>query len=277
MIKHRQMFTLVTAALLAVLSACGSDDKDKDGDALADASSPVGTGGGDGGRRIDPGAIGADGGLIRPGNNGGGNNTAPAQVCPAAQPANATACTPGRGDCDYGTTVTCDCPDQSKVWQCLDTKDCPAAAPAERAACTSVGLECEYRMAGAPRQDATECECAANGWNCGRQFCPPAEPAAGAACEGGDGTCNFGGRVCDCTRRQWTCWNASDCPAAPPVAAGMCPTVNMVCDYPSDECSCTSRGWECESEDDNPRRRDGGTRDAGAPTDAGAVLGMDAG
>lgn len=207
------------------------------------------------------GNLGGDGGRGFP---GGGRGQ---QECPATRPSNGSTCVAGRGDCTIAG-ATCECLEQTNTWVCWEPSDCPSTPPAERSACSLVGIECEIAMSG-PARNELDCECTAQGWDCGRQVCPASEPAANGQCEGGDGVCTFGGRVCDCRGPSWVCWNASDCPAAVPAAREACPVMRMTCDYAGDECECRGNGWSCESHE-----RGGGRRDGGTPTDAG---GSDAG
>lgn len=261
MIRHSYRILWPAAALTACLAlGCKSDDDDRDpktdtvnSEAGASASgddAAVASGAADGGSgasgRLDAGA--SDGGRGNRGNDGRGNQR-PMQECPATRPMNGSACVSGRGDCTIGT-ATCDCPDDTNKWVCWEPSDCPAVAPAEMAACSVVGMQCDIVPPAAGGSEELECECTAQGWDCGRQACPAAEPAAGGVCEGGDGVCTFGGRVCDCRGKMWVCWNASDCPAAPPTAMSACPVERMLCPYPNDECECTDEGWECESQEE---------------------------
>jgi hypothetical protein len=262
---------IVLTAALAAAGACSkSNDVSEDMDEVAgDAASPSGDAGGslaDAGLDASSGATGDAGNRLDSGTRDGGSMQRPQQECPAAVPANGSACVSGRGDCTIGDTF-CDCPSDTNQWICWKPSDCPTSAPAEGAACTQVGMACEIAAADAGAQEL-DCECTAQGWDCGRQACPAAEPAVGAACEGGDGVCTFGARTCDCGSRQWVCWNASDCPAAPPAANAACPVQRMQCAYPGDECECTRTGWECESGEDDERdagpRPDAGGGDAGS-------------
>jgi hypothetical protein len=180
-------------------------------------------------------------------------------ACPMAEPASGSACTNVRGECMFSGRV-CDCLDND-TWACWNPADCPAAMPAEQAACTTVGMSCEYR-----RSDAGaggECDCETTGWDCGRQFCPPAKPALGGQCESGDGTCSYSGEVCDCRNRMWACWNPSDCPATAPAENAACTVNGMVCPYSPGSCECDNLSWDCTRV---PRPADAGVvpRDGGA-------------
>jgi hypothetical protein len=178
--------------------------------------------------------------------------------CPAAEPMSGSACTDMRGSCRFGARI-CDCVEDTNTWACWNPGDCPPMVPAEQAACTVVGMSCEYRGAGGGGGD--ECECEATGWDCGRQFCPPALPTVGSMCEGGDGTCPFGDTVCDCSERAWACWKPSECPASAPVESSACMTEGMVCPYGRGSCECDDKAWDCRGV---PRG------DAGVPVDAGS-------
>ncbi|HEX6239679.1 MAG TPA: hypothetical protein VFZ61_02250 [Polyangiales bacterium] len=163
------------------------------------------------------------------------------QMCPASEPAQGSACTPARGDCDYGTRM-CDCLNSSSTWSCFDPADCPASAPAEQAACDTVGMECEY-------DQGLDCECTSAGWDCGRQVCPAAQPTTGSACDGGDGSCAYGATTCDCTNQDtWLCWSAMDCPAAQPAPMAACSLMGISCDYANGPCRCGMSGWSCQGQ-----------------------------
>jgi hypothetical protein len=185
------------------------------------------------------------------------------QQCPETKPSNGGTCVEARGDCMYGAEV-CDC--QDDVWACWDPANCPASAPSERAGCTPVGMQCSYES----QADELDCQCTAQGWDCGRVVCPASEPVSGASCEEGDGQCTFGARVCTCEDDVWACWNPADCPSAPPAENAACNPVGMSCPYGRGECDCSEEGWECD------RRV---VRDAGAGDGGPAVVpnGLDGG
>ena len=244
--NSRSSTGLIIAGLVFALSACGDDDDPGTGNTAGSGNSGrggTGTGasgrGGTGGTGgTSAGSAGRDGGTGLPGQ----------QVCPTAEPANGAACQPGRGDCMFGTKI-CDCLNESDTWVCWDpATDCPTTQPAEQSACPTVGIECE--LPGAQGQGNDDCECTAVGWDCGGQFCPPAEPAAAAPCDNGDGTCMYGTRICDCINQTdtWACWDPADCPATQPAEQAACDTVGMSCDYEpvgGNECDCTAEGWDC--------------------------------
>lgn len=286
----RQRYRVLTTAAIIVGSlvfACKSDDEKLGDDQSPSAETGANNDGGSSvvGRDGATGSSNADA-AARPGQgNDSGGNQRPAQACPATRPANGSACVSGRGDCTIGN-ATCDCSNDTNTWVCWEPSDCPSVAPAERSACSIVGIQCDIPEPNAAlAEDGLECECTAQGWDCGRQVCPAAEPTPGAAaCEGGDGVCTYGGRICDCRSKAWICWNASDCPAAPPAAQSACPVERMICPYASanDECECTKRGWECESqeeEEEEEEERDASTRapDAATTSDAGVSEPTDAG
>jgi hypothetical protein len=102
-------------------------------------------------------------------------------------------------------------------------------------------MECTFPEAA----EELDCECTAQGWDCGRQACPAAAPTVGEACEGGDGVCAFGGQTCDCRQRRWVCWNPADCPAAPSHQLA-CNTESMICEYTGGECECEDAAWSCD-------------------------------
>ncbi|HEX6243982.1 MAG TPA: hypothetical protein VFZ61_23865 [Polyangiales bacterium] len=281
--RSLRMGLVLSALTLSTACSKSNDVNDEETDGV---NADAGTGGADAassGSTDAGGSASGDAGRVMDGGaraDGGGGGQRPAQECPATVPVNGSACVSGRGDCTIGTTF-CDCPSDTQTWICWKPSDCPAQAPAEGAACTLPGMQCDIPGA-TPADDGLECECTAQGWDCGRQACPASEPAAGGACEGGDGVCAFGARTCDCRSRQWLCWNNSDCPATPPAADSACPLQRMLCDYPSGECECSSRGWECEGADEDDEDggvdagRDASTPDAAQPGDAAADSGVDA-
>ncbi|HET6338016.1 MAG TPA: hypothetical protein VFG30_32565 [Polyangiales bacterium] len=150
----------------------------------------------------------------------------------------------------FGTKI-CDCPNDTSVWLCWDpATDCPATQPAEQSACSVVGIDCEFAQPqGGGQGGSNDCECTDTGWDCGGQFCPPAEPAAATTCEGGDGVCAYDARVCDCDQSIWACWNKSDCPATTPVEASACTLQGMICEYAGGDCECDDAAWECDIND----------------------------
>ena len=191
----------------------------------------------------------------------GGNQQQQGQMCPTAEPTNGSACTPGRGNCMFGTRV-CDCDNDTDAWACWDPADCPATRPAEQAACDVVGMACEYGGQGGPGQGGNnndDCDCTATGWDCGGQFCPATEPTGGGECEGGDGVCPFAGRTCDCDSQMWVCWADSDCPATPPAIESACTLEGMICPFTGGDCECEDDGWDCDDEVGAPE----GTADGG--------------
>ncbi|HKU39485.1 MAG TPA: hypothetical protein VJR89_15105 [Polyangiales bacterium] len=155
-----------------------------------------------------------------------------------AEPAMGETCMPAQGTCMVGTRI-CDCITPGNTWACWSPTDCPTAVPPEQSSCPVVGMTCS------PTRGAS-CRCTANGWDCGNQYCPPAEPALGTMCEGGDGACTYGARTCDCTNNAWVCWGAADCPNPPPADNSMCPLSGVNCMYEGGSCQCSgSRGWRC--------------------------------
>jgi hypothetical protein len=256
----------LTCLLAALLFACNSDDTKLDTDDASISASD------DGGSSTSSASTDAARGLPRV--DAGGLLGRGRQECPTTRPANGSACVPGRGECEIGP-ATCDCLDDSDKWVCWEPSDCPSAAPAEMSACTLVGIDCSYREADAGRNELP-CSCTATGWDCGRQVCPAAEPVAGAACTSGDGTCSFGGRVCDCRGRAWVCWNASDCPTTQPVETSACAVERMLCEYPQGDCECARGGFDCEGQ--RAPRDAGVRRDASVPSNTlDASVSLDAG
>jgi hypothetical protein len=254
----------------AIATACGDDDAASPG-ASGSGGRTAGRGGataGSGGatNAAAGGGSGGGGALATSGTNGGagvGGRTGgagsaggagragnAAQVCPSAEPATGEVCVNGRGECTFGTR-NCDCNNDSLTWVCWDpTTDCPATKPAEQAACSVVGVDCEFASdTGQGGNDG--CECTDTGWDCGGQFCPPAEPAAASACQGGDGVCTYGGRTCDCDSSIWVCWDpTTDCSATPPIDASACTLEGVICEYPTGDCECDTLAWECDIAED---------------------------
>lgn len=218
---------VITAFVGFVSVACGDDEGSGD-DPIGASGTSAGTAGASG-RSGSGAAAGASG----RGSGRGGQM----QMCPMTEPANGETCMPARGTCMFDTRI-CDCISGTNTWACWAPTDCPTTAPPEQSMCPVVGMSCGLGM-------GRECECEANGWNCGNQFCPAAEPAPGGACEEGRGQCTFGTRTCDCTDDVWACWNPADCPATPPVERSMCTTVGMVCPFEGGSCECEMRGWNC--------------------------------
>jgi hypothetical protein len=167
------------------------------------------------------------------------------QFCPAAEPASASTCEPGDGECMYGARI-CECLNDSDTWACWDPADCPTTEPAQQSACDPVGMECDYSATG-----GNDCDCEDTGWDCGTQFCPADAPAPAGACDGGDGVCMYTAtNVCDCDNDLWVCWDPASCPAAAPAAAEACTTEGMICDYGASECECEDLAWECMMDED---------------------------
>ncbi len=204
--KGRLSTGLIIAGLVGVLgAACGDDDDPSPGNNAGTGNAGQGATGAGSGASGRSGSGGSGGTAGRAGMDGGIGF--PGQVCPTAEPANGDTCQPARGDCMFGAKV-CDCINDTSTWVCWDpATDCPTMRPAEQAACPVVGIECELPEAAQVPGRNDDCECTAMGWDCGGQFCPPAEPASASACENGDGMCTYGSRVCDCNNDSdtWAC------------------------------------------------------------------------
>jgi hypothetical protein len=215
---------LVLAIFGSVLMACGGDDE------------AAGTGNqvtaGETARNLPPvpartGSAGSGTGVL-------GNQ----QMCPMTEAEATGTCTPSRGNCPFGERV-CDCSNETMSWACWAPSDCPTTVPAEQSECSVVGMSCSPAR-------GDNCSCTAQGWNCGNQVCPAAEPSAGSACEEGDGQCTFGARTCECEDDVWACWNpATDCPAAPPLDDASCTIIGISCEYEGGSCDCEDSGWQC--------------------------------
>lgn len=218
---------------MSVLMSCGDDEGSSAG-----SSTTAGKGTPDAGHWVNQKPVpssgtGTNGGAGRRGILGG-------QMCPMTEAEATGSCTPARGSCMFGER-TCDCSMETMSWACWAPSDCPTAVPAEQSACSVVGMVCPQQMRG------RSCTCTQQGWDCGNQFCPPAEPALGSACEEGTGSCTYGARTCDCNNELWVCWDPkSDCPAMPPADRATCSLDGVVCEYEGGSCECRgSSGWRC--------------------------------
>lgn len=229
--------------------ACGDDGDDDGGTDVAGSGGSAGASAGTTGAS----GRGATAGRGSAGRMGGGNAM---QSCPAGKPAATAMCTPAMGTCRYDGLV-CDCITGMNSWACWDPATCPTTTlPDERSACPTVGQACTVGR--------TNCSCTDEGWNCGRQYCPPVEPAAGGECEGGTGLCTYGDRRCDCDQSKWVCWSNSDCPATPPARRAQCTTRGVICDFTGGTCECNGNAWTCDRGVTRPEpEQDGGSEDAG--------------
>jgi hypothetical protein len=234
---------LVLAIFGSVLIACGGDDSGSDTNTVATA--------GTAGRGLPPvpsrtGSAGSGSGIR-------GN----AQMCPMTEAEATGSCTPTRGNCPFGDRV-CDCSSETMAWACWAPSDCPTTVPAEQSECSVVGMSCSPAR-------GDNCTCTAQGWNCGNQICPAAEPALGGACQEGDGQCSYGTRTCECEDDVWVCWDpATDCPAAPPRDQATCSLVGVSCEYEGGSCSCRESGWRCGRRVMNDPEEDAGVPDGTA-------------
>jgi len=163
-------------------------------------------------------------------------------VCPAARPAEGTACGNVSFACTYGNDV-CGCTgDQG--WSC-QTLTCPAhpTAPGPsqgRENCPgssgSLSYTCVY-----PNEQQV-CTCAGGFMTC---LCPTAQPTDGANCVGTP-SCSYGGQSCLCSQGHWNCSGA--CPAIAPTAGSACDTP-LTCAYPLNGgptlCVCDGATWSC--------------------------------
>lgn len=212
-----------------LLLACG-DDKGSNTGSVGQA--------GTAGKLTTGGSGGASGRSSARGTAGRGNPGG--QTCPMTEADAAGSCTPARGTCMYDGGRVCDCISETMAWACWSPSDCPTTTPAERSSCSVVGMTCSPMR-------GVNCSCTAQGWNCGNQYCPPAEPVLASACEEGAGVCSYGARTCDCDSAIWACWApASDCPNPPPKDRAACPLKGVVCDYAGGSCECNGMsGWRC--------------------------------
>lgn len=255
MINRLKRGCVVLVCLSSVLMACGDDEGASSGSVATAGSSGSGFAAN---ARPVPSQAGSS----------GRRGTTSGQMCPMTEAEATGTCTPARGSCMFGER-TCDCITETMSWACWSPSDCPTTVPAEQSACNVVGMTCS------PAQ-GDRCECTQQGWDCGNQFCPPDEPASGAACDGGDGSCTYGARTCDCSNSLWVCWSpASDCPAVPPPDRMACPLQGVSCAYEGGNCSCGSSGWRCGRGVMNDPEEDAGVPQGGTGT-AGASAGAPA-
>jgi len=211
------------------LLACGGDDKGSSQESAYGASA--------GRSGTSAGTSGASG--RGRGTAGAGLGIFAGQMCPMTEAEATGSCTPARGTCMFGDRI-CDCITEAMAWACWSPSDCPTSVPAEQSSCGVVGMTCSPTR-------GTNCSCTATGWDCGNQYCPPAEPALGSACEGGTGLCTYGARTCDCDNSVWVCWNpTTDCPTLPPADRAACGLDGTVCEYEGGTCECNAMsGWRC--------------------------------
>lgn len=218
------------------LVACGDDSSSAGSEEIAGSSGSAGRSGSGG--RTFPGL--GSGGL---GGGAGRGININRQMCPMTEPSAGETCMAAGGNCMFGTRI-CDCITPGDTWACWDPSECPTSVPAEQSSCPVVGMTC--RVAGSTMgPGGNNCSCTATGWDCGNQYCPPAEPAAGGQCEGARGSCMYGARICDCTSMAWSCWDPADCPMTPPADDSMCTAVGMSCMYQGGSCTCGMTGWRC--------------------------------
>jgi hypothetical protein len=237
---NRHCFALTIISVMSL--ACGDDPASNEDPVTTTGSGGAVAGGGRGAGTSGNGAAA-----------GRGTGFWGGQMCPMTEAEATGACTPARGTCMFGTRV-CDCSAETNMWACWAPEECPTSLPAERSTCSVVGMSCGL-MGGA------DCDCTAAGWDCGRQYCPPEEPAAGGECERAQGVCTYGERTCDCEGTAWVCWTpATDCPATPPLDDAACTINGAICEYEGGGCECDAEsGWDCDrGVDNNPD-------DAGVP------------
>lgn len=240
MLSHKTKLSFVSVTIAAIacmgLSACGDDEDGGDQVAGSGGSSTAG------GSAVQGAGRGGRGSVFGRGGSGGrAASPFPAgQMCPMEEPSGGSSCTAARGTCMFGSRV-CDCITPGNTWACWAPSDCPTTIPAERSSCSTVGMTCSPTR-------GSNCTCTSMGWDCNRQYCPPAEPANGEMCEGATGDCTYGTRKCECTSSKWACWDpAKDCPApAPPADNAMCTLAGVACMYEGGSCTCSAMNtWRC--------------------------------
>ena len=134
--------------------------------------------------------------------------------CPAAAPAQMSACTTATLGCMYDDRQ-CTC--TGGAWNCQTS--CPAAPPSDGAECLRPeNATCRYNMdmlvQGGFGQADTTCACSDNKFSCfGQEDCPASAPVDGATCEFSTLSCDWEATGCTCNNGMWAC--TTDCPAAP--------------------------------------------------------------
>jgi hypothetical protein len=208
-------FGLCVAALVGLVSACGSNSDGAGDGGVAGTGAAAGTFGTSGTLAGTTGAAGttAGNGVGTVAGNGGTAGTGNSANCPATAPADNSACTFVSTQCTY------------------DQQQC----------------SCEMMFGGTTA--AWNCGFAAT-----MQTCPTTAPTNGTTCEPGRGNCDYSATsVCDCNRdnNMWACWDPADCPATQPANDEACPLVGMECNYGNGGggrqggCDCTDAGWDC--------------------------------
>lgn len=239
----RYGISCLLVAGFAFVAACGGSADD--GEVSAGAA---------GGKTSTGGRSGAGTGSTSGGATGFPNNPA----CPAAAPADASACTlnGGQTTCEY-SGMSCRCARAGggmfpggtaggaaamREWECTATLVCPATKPSAGAACTPAPGSCRYAGMGS-------CSCSAQSsqWSCtggggpgggtggsfngfGGGFSFGGSFSVGGGFSvGGSGTSNPGG---------------GSCPATKPTADSAC-TGDLSCPYSGGGCVCSSNKWTC--------------------------------
>ena len=243
----RYGISVAFVAGFASMAACGGST-DGGGDAAAGNSA--------GGASSKAGAPGAAGrtaggaGATNPGLGGAMNNSA----CPAAAPADATACTLTgmQNTCTY-TGMRCSCARArtgggmvpgaagagagTREWQCTATLVCPATKPTVGAACTPADGNCQYSGMG-----SCSCSQQTSTWSCRGG----AGGGTGGAFNGGGGGFSFGGGFNGVggTSSAGAPGGTTTCPATKPSAGTAC-TGTDACPYTGGGCVCVSDQWSC--------------------------------
>jgi hypothetical protein len=186
------------------------------------------------------------------------------QSCPAAQPANGTACpatTPNGQtavpfDCAYGN-VTCNCAHgdvsspQTPTWAC---GVCPAALPVNGQACGNTSISCSY--------DQQQCDCIDGSWTCQAPSCPATWyiNTFPQSCSGFY-SCAFPqlDQTCTCSGTGALSGMSCSCPEMAPKAGAFCQATAVPCSYDDQTCFCSVNGWQCTQQCPITRPADGST------------------
>ena len=159
-------------------------------------------------------------------------------ACPAARPADGTACGTASFSCAYGSD-TCSCSGNS--WSCLSGLECPE--PVTTYGYGPPWVQCRGLTACDYPSLGQACACTPVGhWDCS---CPPALPTEGSACAPvfSSPACSYGDQSCNCSGSNgWHC--AAACPTGRPVAGDACNST-LSCTYDGGLCYCDGSHWQC--------------------------------
>lgn len=192
--------------------------------------------------------------------------------CPAARPAEGSACQASAALCSYDE-IECRC--AAGTWDCEEPvhPGCPATTPTTGSSCSlPEATECDYL--------SQECECLSGVWMCQSEdedaavpvpdggasdggalvgdagsdaggACPEARPAELTTCVvASSQTCTYESTQCNCNNGLWSCSEPVDmgCPATTPLHGDPCSGI-ADCDFLEVECECLSSRWSCKPND----------------------------